>query len=128
MADRRPKNNEIGYLELGFHHTPLTVKKDGYFVSTNFPADPLLIRDDTPGFNPNDMSNSMNARHVRALQFVEQHYGKLDTTLAEDYLSDHYDSYDKKIEIGNRSLCGHEELSARGEPAWGIRRLSPMAR
>ena len=117
IGDR--KTNEIGYLELGFHHTPLTVKKDGYFVSTNFPADPLLIRDDTPGFNPNDMSNSMNARHVRALQFVEQHYGKLDTTLAEDYLSDHYDSYDKKIEIGNRSLCGHEELSARGEPAWG---------
>lgn len=117
IGDR--KTNEIGYLELGFHHTPLTIKKDGYFVSTNFAANPLVIRDDTPGFNPNDLSNSMNARHVRALQLMKQDYGKLDTALAEAYLSDHYDSYDKRIEIGNRSLCGHEELSARGEPVWG---------
>lgn len=117
IGDR--KTNEIGYLELGFHHTPLTIKKDGYFVSSNFAANPLVIRDDTPGFNPHDLSNSMNARHVRALQFMKQHYGKLDIALAEAYLSDHYDSYDKRIEIGNRSLCGHEELSARGEPVWG---------
>jgi hypothetical protein len=123
IGDR--KTNEIGYLELGLHHTPLTIKKEGFFVSSNFAANPLVIRDDTPGFNPHDMSNSMNARHVRALQFMKQHYGKLDTTLAEAYLSDHYDSYDKRIEIGNRSLCGHEELSARGEPVWGNPPFAP---
>ena len=44
------------------------------------------------------MQSSMNARHKRAEEFMKEHYGKLDTTLAEAYLSDHYDSYDKKIE------------------------------
>ena len=57
VGDR--KTGEIAYLELGLHHTPLTKKKDGYFVSSNFSADPLVIRDDTPGFNPE--------------QYVEQH-------------------------------------------------------
>jgi len=117
IGDR--KTGEIGYLELGFRNTPLTKKKDGYFVSSNFAADPALIRDDTRGFDPTDMQSSMNARHKRAEEFMQEHYGKIDTALAEAYLSDHYDSYDKKIEIGNRSLCGHEDLSARGEPVWG---------
>jgi hypothetical protein len=117
IGDR--KTNEIAYLELGLHHTPLTVKKDGFFVSSNFSQNSLVIRDDTPGFNPNDPQSSMNARHIRALAFMKEHYGKLDTALAEAYLSDHYDTYDKKIEPGMRSLCGHEEMSKRGEPVWG---------
>jgi hypothetical protein len=123
VGDR--KTGEIAYLELGLHHTPLTKKKDGYFVSSNFAADPLLIRDDTSGFDSKDLSSSMNARHVRAEQFVQEHYGKLDTALAEAYLSDHYDSYEKKVDIGKRSLCGHEEFSAEGEPVWANPPYSP---
>jgi hypothetical protein len=38
----------------------------------------------------------MNARHIRAEQFVKEHYGKLDTALAEAYLSDHYDTYEQQ--------------------------------
>ena len=117
IGDR--KTGEIGYLELGLHQTPLTKKKDGYFVSSNFAADPALIRDDTRGFNPNDPESSMNARHIRAEQFVKEHYGKLDTALAEAYLSDHYDSYEHKIDAGKRSLCGHEDTSPVGEKVWG---------
>ncbi len=117
VGDR--KTGEIGYLELGLHQTPLTKKKDGYFVSSNFAADPALIRDDTRGFDPNDPESSMNARHIRAEQFVKEHYGKLDTTLAEAYLSDHYDSYEHKIDAGKRSLCGHEDTSPVGEKVWG---------
>src|SRR6185437_6835348 len=45
IGDR--KTNEIAYLELGLKHTPLWKKKDGYFVSSNFPRDPALIRDET---------------------------------------------------------------------------------
>jgi hypothetical protein len=116
VGDR--KTNEIAYLELGLHDTPLTKKKDGYFVSSNFAADPKLIKDDTSGFDPHNMSSSMNARHVTAEAFMQKHYCQLDTTLAEAYLSDHYDSFDRKVEIGKRSLCGHEELSAEGEPVW----------
>jgi len=123
IGDR--KTGEIGYLELGLHNTPLTKKKDGYFVSSNFSADPALIRDDTPGFNPNNPESSMNARHIRAEQFMQEHYGKLDTALAEAYLSDHYDTYEKKIDAGKRSLCGHEDTSPVGEKVWGDPPYSP---
>ena len=56
----------------------------------------------------------MNARHIRAEQFVKEHYGKLDAALAEAYLSEHYDSYEHKIDAGKRSLCGHEDTSPIG--------------
>jgi hypothetical protein len=117
VGDR--KTGEIAYLELGLHHTPLTKKKDGYFVSSNFSADPLVIRDDTPGFDPKNMSSSMNARRVTAEAFMKKHYGQLDTALAEAYLSDHWDSFEKKVDADQRSLCGHEETSPIGEPVWG---------
>jgi hypothetical protein len=123
VGDR--KTNEIAYLELGLHHTPLTVKKDGFFVSSNFAQNAEVIRDDTPGFEPNNPESTMNARHIRALAFMKEHYGKLDTTLAEAYLSDHYDTYEKKVDAGMRSLCGHEEMSALGEPVWGDPPFSP---
>ena len=87
IGDR--KTGEIAYLELGLKHTPLTRKKDGYFVSANFPVDPDLIRDDTPGFDSKDRSSSMNARHIRADQFMQQHAGQIDTTLAQAFLTDH---------------------------------------
>ena len=117
IGDR--KTGEIGYLELGLHHTPLTKKKDGYFVSSNFASDPALIHDDTRGFDPSDPESAMNARHIRAEQFMKEHYGELDTALAEAYLSDHYDTYEHKIDAGKRSLCGHMETSPVGEKVWG---------
>jgi hypothetical protein len=117
IGDR--KTGEIAYLELGLKNTPLSRKKDGYFVSANFPANPDLIRDDTPGFNPTNKSSSMNARHLRAEQFMQQHYGQLDTTLAQLYLSDHEDTFEGMIHADQRSLCGHEDAAKDGEPAWG---------
>jgi hypothetical protein len=123
IGDR--KTNEIAYLELGLQHTPLLKKTNGYFVSSNFAANPDLIRDDTPGFDPTNLESSMNARHVRAEEFMKQHYGKLDTTLAEAYLSDHYDTYEHKVDAGKRSLCGHEDTSPIGEKVWGNLPHSP---
>ncbi len=117
IGDR--KTGEIAYLELGLKNTPLTKKKDGYFVSSNFAADPALIREDTPGFDPGNAESTMNARHIRAEEFMKEHYGQLDTALAEAYLSDHYDTYEHKIDAGKRSLCGHEETSPVGEKVWG---------
>jgi hypothetical protein len=123
VGDR--KTGEIGYLELGLHETPLTVKRDGYFVSANFTASPKVLHADTPGFEPNDKSSSMNARHITAEAFVQAHYGKLDTTLAEAYLSDHYDSFKKTVSAGKRSLCGHEEMSPEGERMWDTSPFTP---
>jgi len=69
VGDR--KTGEIAYLELGLHNTPLSKKKDGYFVS------------------------------------------------------DHYDTYEKKEDAGKRSLCGHEETSPVGEKVWDNPPYSP---
>ncbi|HEX4155479.1 MAG TPA: C45 family peptidase [Acidobacteriaceae bacterium] len=124
IGDR--KTGEIAYLELGLHHTPLTVKKDGYFVSANFTVDPLVLRDDTPEFNPKDMRKSGNARRVTEEAFVHKHYGQLDTALAEAYLSDHWDSFEKKTDADTRSLCGHEDLSAEADKSWGNMPYSPQ--
>jgi Phospholipase B len=123
VGDR--KTNEIAYLELGLKHTPLSRKTTGYFVSANFPVNPDLIRDDTPGFDTHDMKSTMNARHVRAEEFIQQHLGQLDTALAEQYLADHYDSYEHKVVAARRSLCGHEDASKDPEPAWDSPPYSP---
>ncbi len=116
IGDR--KTGEIAYLELGLHHAPLLKKKDGYFVSSNFAADPELIRDDTTGFNPDNKESSMNARHIRAEEFVKEHYGKLDTALAEAYLSDHYDTYQYKIDAGKLQPVRSRKTSPVGEKVW----------
>ncbi len=123
VGDR--KTGEIAYLELGLKHTPLLRKKDGYFVSSNFASDPELIRDDTPGFDPKNMSSSMNARHVRAEEFIQEQMGRIDAKVAESYLSDHQDSFEHTERANKRSLCGHEEQSKEGEPVWGSAPYSP---
>ncbi len=117
VGDR--KTGEIGYLELGLHNTPLKKKKDGYFVSSNFAWDPKLIHDDTPGFDPTNLESTMNARHLRADMFMQEHYGKLDIALAGGVSLGplrHLRTQDGRGEA--RSLCGHEDTSPVGEKVW----------
>jgi hypothetical protein len=117
IGDR--KTGEIAYLELGLKNTPLWRTKDGYFVSSNFPRDPKLIREEASGFDPNDRSSSMNARHVRAEELMQQEKGKIDVATAEQFLSDHLDSFESdKPQADERSLCGHVDASARGVKEW----------
>ena len=123
IGDR--KTGEIAYLELGLKNTPLWRTKDGYFVSSNFPRDPKLIREETDGFDPNDMSSSMNARHVRADEMVQQAKGSIDVQMAENFLADHFDSFEKKTQADERSLCGHVDASARGVKEWSWDAYNP---
>ena len=118
LADR--KTGEIARLELGLKHTRVWRSKDGYLVGSNFPSDPALTRDETT-FDVHNLSNSANARHVRWDQLMKQYKGQIDTTLAEKFESDHYDSWEKKHDSNERTLCGHIEDSSRGAPeaAWG---------
>jgi hypothetical protein len=117
IGDR--KTGEIAYLELGLKNTPIWRTKDGYFVSSNFPRDPKLIREETSGFDPKDASSSMNARHARADELVQHAKGTIDVGMAEDFLADHYDSFEKKKQPDERSLCGHVDDSSRGVKEWG---------
>jgi hypothetical protein len=116
IGDR--KTGEIAYLELGLKHTPLWRTKDGYFISSNFARDPEVIADEAPQFHPDDLSSSPNARRVRWEEVMQQNQGKVDLDMAEKFLADHFDSYDKRQEADERALCGHADTSARGIPQW----------
>jgi hypothetical protein len=124
IGDR--KTSEIAYLELGLKNTPLWRTKDGYFVSSNFARDPKLIREETSGFDPNDRSSSMNARHERAEELMKQEKGKIDVETAEAFLSDHNDSFEQDKPLPNeRTLCGHVDASPRGVKEWGWNAYNP---
>jgi hypothetical protein len=116
IGDR--KTGEIAYLELGLKNTPLWRTKDGYFVSSNFPRDPDLIKYETDGFDTTNMSSSMNARHVAWERKIAANKGQIDVQMAEAFLADHEDSYSGKTGPDSRTLCGHTDRDPRGVPEW----------
>ena len=124
IGDR--KTGEIAYLELGLKNTPLWRAQDGYFVSSNFARDPALIRDETENFDPKNLSSSPNARRVTAEKQMEQAKGRIDVELAEQFLSDHVDSYTGKVDPDERSLCGHIDRDPRGVPEWDLGPYMPF--
>ena len=112
------KANEIASLELGLKHVTLKRTKDGYFVGSNYPENPDLIRDETPDFAVKDTSVSANARHKRWDDLMAGNKGRIDVKLAEKFLGDHYDTFDRRNEPDERTLCGHIDLSPRGSKPW----------
>ena len=123
IGDR--KTGEIAYLELGLKNTPIWRTKDGYYVSSNFARDPKLIKEETSGFDPSNLSSSMNARHVRAEELVQQNKGKIDVAFAEQFLGDHGDSFEHKTQANERTLCGHVDASPRGVKEWSREAYAP---
>jgi len=117
VGDRN--TGEIAYLELGLKNTPVWRTKDGYFISSNFPRDPALIKDETDGFDTSNMSSSMNARHVTWERKIASSKGQIDVNLAEEFLASHEDSYTGKVTPDARTLCGHIDADSHGVPEWG---------
>lgn len=117
LGDR--KTGEIAQFELGLKHFKVWRTKDGYYVGSNFASDPDVIKDDTT-FDPNNRASSPNARHARWDQLMNETKGKIDTTFAEIFLSDHYDSYTKKYGPDLRTLCGHGEDDPEAHPDWSF--------
>jgi hypothetical protein len=115
LADTR--KNEIGRLELGLKNVTLERKSDGYFVGSNFPINKKLIREETD-FDPQDMSQSSVARHVRWEQLMAKNQGTIDVAAAQGFLGDHYDTFEKKEDPDERTLDGHIDLSPRGSGDW----------
>ena len=124
IGDR--KTGEIAYLELGLKNTPLWRTRDGYFMSSNFPRDPALIKEETTGFNPDNRASSMNARRHRGEELIQEKKGTIDTEFAEAFLADHQDSYAGKTDAAERSLCGHGDHSPRGVPEWDQAPYTPF--
>lgn len=121
VADR--KTDEIASLELGLKNVTLQRSNDGYFSGSNYPANPKLIEEETE-FTSADLSVSANARRVRWDQLMAENKGHIDVEAGKRFLADHYDSFEKKLQPGERSLCGHIDLSPRGllhwQPAYGV--------
>jgi hypothetical protein len=111
------KSNEVASLELGLKNVILQRTKDGFFVGSNFPADPKLMREETT-FDPADASRGENARHKRWLELMEQNRGKIDLAMGQSFMGDHFDSFAGKVDPGERTLCGHIEASPRGMGTW----------
>ena len=115
LADR--KTGEIASLELGLKNVTLRRSKNGYFLGSNFPVNHKLTREETD-FNPNDPSMSANARRVRWLQLMDEYKGQIDIAAGQKFLSDHLDTFAKKTDPNERTLCGHVDRSPRGVKSW----------
>jgi Phospholipase B len=124
VGDR--KTGEIAYLELGLQHTPIWRTKDGYYVSSNFPRDASLIKDETDGWNANDLSASANARHARWEQEMKAHKGQIDVEMAEKFLGDHEDVFTHQQNADQRTLCGHVDAAKEGVPQWDMGPYNPF--
>ena len=117
LGDR--KTGEIAQLELGLKAYKLWRTKDGVLSGSNWARDPKVLKLDAPKFDPNDLQSSPNARRVRWEQLLNENKGKIDVALAQQMLGDHFDSFDKKTEANERTLCGHVDANARGISIWG---------
>ncbi len=115
LADR--KTGEIARFELGLKHSRVWKSTDGYFVGSNFASDPEVLKEETT-FNSANLAASANARHVRWDDLMAVNKGKIDTTMAETFLADHYDSYTKKAGANRRTLCGHGDNATEGDPGF----------
>jgi hypothetical protein len=115
VADR--KSNEVASLELGLKNVTLRRTQDGYFVGSNFPVNEKLTADETE-FDSKDMGASANARRIRWEQLMAENKGKIDVAAGQRFLADHYDSFSKKEDPNERTLCGHIDLSPRGSEPW----------
>ena len=68
-----------------------------------------MIKDETT-YDPNDRSNSPNARQVRWDQLLAATRGRSTPRWREIFLADHYDAYTKAENPNHRTLCGHNDM------------------
>jgi len=116
LGDR--KTGEIAQLELGLKAYKLWRTKDGVFAGSNWARDPKVLREDAPQFDIKNAQTSPNARRARWDELLKEHRGKIDVALAQKMISDHEDSFEKKEDPDERTLCGHTDASSRGVDVW----------
>ncbi|MFL6416889.1 MAG: C45 family autoproteolytic acyltransferase/hydrolase [Bryobacteraceae bacterium] len=115
VGDR--KVNEIARLELGLKNVTLEQSTDGYFVGSNFPINPKLIKEETE-FPASDPNTPNEVRHRRWNQLMAENKGRIDVELGKKFETDHYDSITKEIDPNERTICGHIDRSSRGLKDW----------
>ena len=116
LADR--KTGEIARFELGSAaHAKCGNRRTAILWARISPAIRKCCEDETT-FDSSNLAASANARHVRWDELMAANKGKIDTTLAESFLADHYDSYTKKTGANRRTLCGHGDNATEADPGF----------
>lgn len=110
MADA--KNGEIGRLQLGLKNVVFDRKNSGYYVGSNFPEDPKLMREECPGYDADPVQNGCERRRHRWNTLLSENKGKVDAALAEQFLGDTYDEVIGRHGAGSGTLCGRDDLDA----------------
>jgi hypothetical protein len=103
MAD--VKTGEIGKLELGLKNIIFHRTKSGYYVGSNFPEDPKLMAEETPGYLAT-ADNNCEMRKKRWILHLDRDKGKVNADLARNYVEDDFDEVTNKRDGGGSSLCG----------------------
>ena len=115
LADNN--TGEIARFEIGLKLHRVWRTRNGYYVGSNFPSDPALIKAETD-FDPKKMYSSPNARRKRWQELMPANKGQIDAALGEKFLADHWDTYEGREDRNYRGLCGHGDTSPTGESAW----------
>ncbi len=101
------KTGEIGKLELGLKNVVFHRSTDGYYVGSNFPEDPKLIREEIPGgWDPNPKRNGCEQRRARWKTLLTENAGKVDAERAKGFLADTFDEVKGRNEASNNTICG----------------------
>ena len=105
--------NEIMRIELGlrFHNTERT--NNGYFIGFNAPYDPRIRNLECSNTGFDDIRRHQGARKVRLADLMDASKGKLNVSVAQKIIADHYDVYLNKENPCSRTCCSHYELDAR---------------
>jgi len=107
------KTNTIMRIELGLEYVNVEKKKDGYFIGFNAPYDPRIRNLECSNTGFDDLRRHQGARKVRLEQLMEEHKGKINVTVGQEIMADHYDVYLNKINPSSRTCCSHYELDDR---------------
>jgi hypothetical protein len=106
------KTNEVAILELGSYEWELKRTKNGFLPSCNYPWDPEVAEEmgATQGWD-----HGCYPRWVRLEQLRDRDYGNITVYHGMEYLGDHWDTVEEKINPCSHTLCGHVE-NASGYP------------
>ena len=105
--------NEIMRFELGLKYWDVQRTMDGYYYGCNFAFSPEIRNFECVNTGYCDIRRHQGARQVRIPMLIDKYKGKINTKIAQNIISDHYDVYLHKNNPCSRTVCAHYELDAR---------------
>ncbi len=104
------KANEIGKLELALRNVVFSRSKQGWYSGSNIAEDAKVLREDAPGYNPNDPNNGCETRRKRWAELLTQNAGKVDAMMAKAFMGDVIDQRTGKVGASGHTLCGRADI------------------